>query len=179
MAVIYLFLFICLLTAGIAGASAAPWLPTRKKELALIHEAIRSLPGNHIVDLGCGDGRILFSLAKAFPENHFTGIELSLAPFLFAFIKARIGGYKNVSIRFGNAFRANLEPFDIIICFLLPKSYTKLRKQLHASAKHDSHLLLEAWPLESLAPMQVIKRETALSVYIYSVSDILPHEVAE
>lgn len=168
---VWLILFLLLFSAGVAGLSAAPWLPTRKNELTLIHEAVRMLPGTHVVDLGCGDGRILFSLAREFPEKRFTGVELSLLPYFYAKLRALTGGYKNVSIRFGDLFRHSLADADVVICFLLEKAYGRLMKKLNEELSLGAHILIEAWPL-NIEPAHVFEAPETLKLYAYKASSL-------
>jgi trans-aconitate methyltransferase len=168
---LWVILFLTLGTAGIAGLSAAPWLPTRKKELGLIHKAVQELPGDHIVDLGCGDGRILFSLARQFPKKQFTGIELSLLPYLYAKLKAQLGGYRNVQIKFGDLFRFSLTETDIVICFLLEKAYPRLLKKFRTELPNGAHFLIEAWPFY-LEPAHIFESPKTLKLYAYRADSL-------
>ncbi len=156
-------------TAGVAGLSAAPWLPTRKGEIALLKTALEDADGLTIYDLGSGDGRILFALSKQLPEAKLIGIELSLAPFLWSIARKYIGQYKNVSLRYGNLFKKDISNADIVITFLLDKAYARLQKKFQKELKPDARILVEAWPLPHQTPEYIFEKQGILKIFEYRI----------
>lgn len=74
--------------------------------------------GIDVLDIGCGDGRILMTLAKAFPESNFTGIDLCPEPIKFAIQTARAGGYDHVNFIQDDVLEYNFKKqFDLITTF--------------------------------------------------------------
>ncbi len=169
MIVFWVLFFTIVGSAAIAGLSAAPWLPTRKGEIELLKEALGDIDGKTVYDLGCGDGRILFSLANDFPDATLIGIELSIAPFLYAVTRKYLGRYKNVSIRYGNFFRHDLSNADIIITFLLEKAYPKLLKKFDTELKSGAQIFVEAWPYQDRKPNHVFEKPGRLKIFEYRI----------
>ena len=60
----YIIGFLIILTFAIGAASAAPWLPTKNKQRQALTKIIPLKKGDVVYDLGCGDGVVLFDLAK-------------------------------------------------------------------------------------------------------------------
>lgn len=151
-------------TFSAASFSAAPWLPTKKADRTSLFLLLDPKPGERIIDLGAGDGSLLFALANKYPNLHLIGYEISLIPYCASLIRKAIGGekYKNVKLLYRNLFRADLSQTDAVIAFLLPKSYNKLTK-LFSTMKPNARILVEAWPLSDVEPEATDKQPGALS----------------
>lgn len=164
---LYVILFVIILSAAIAGASAAPWLPTKAKDRDHVLDGL-ALKGNEtIVDLGCGDGAMLFTIAKRHPGTHCIGYDISLLPLVLGWIRKMFGGYRNVHIRFGNLFTAPVENADVVFVFLLSKAYPRLISKFQRELHNHARIVVEAWPLPHCTPVQTLKAEGRLPVYIY------------
>jgi precorrin-6B methylase 2 len=161
-----------LATAAFAGISAAPWLPTKPKQRRHLIDNLELKQNATCYDLGCGDGTLLFALARKFPTAKAIGYEISLLPFLIGTIRKFIGGkkYKNVSLRFGNLFLKNLSEADLVLVFLLDKSYPKLKKKFSEELKDNAKIVVEAWPMPGIEPKKRLKEENLLPVFIYTGS---------
>ena len=78
--------------------------------LRRVHRLVRSQvkPGSTLIDIGCGTGELLFSLADVGSE--LVGVETSKRMWSFADRQARARGFNNVQILFGDG--AKLENFS-------------------------------------------------------------------
>lgn len=168
-ALIWIVFWISIVSAAIAGVSAAPWLPTRKKELKQLLEALAKHPPTKIIDLGCGDGRILFAIARAYPATICHGAEISFLPFLAAVMRKYLffRRYKNVTIYPRSLYNINLAPYDSIITFLLDGSYERLKVKFAHELSDDARVYIQAWPLKQVTEDEKIKYEGTLPLYIY------------
>jgi len=171
--ILFVLFVIIFSSAAYAGFSAAPWLPTRKKEISTLLNSIQIKNNEIVYDLGCGTGSILFALANKYPNAQLIGYEISILPFLIALSRKVVGGkkYTNVSIRFKNLFKQNLRDADVIIIFLLNSAYKKLINKLQSEVKIDCTIIVEAWPLPNLKATKIEKTENALSLYFYQGSE--------
>lgn len=164
----YVVIFLFLGSAAYAGISAAPWVPTRKKERRYLLEHLTVKPDQTIYDLGCGDGSMLFELASETPDARYIGYEISLLPLLIGYLRKlrhpRL--YKNVSLRFGNLFKQSYQDADIVLIFLLEKAYPKL-VPIFKSLDNDAMIIVEAWKLPDLIPKHVALKEGLLPFYLY------------
>lgn len=170
MTVLWIFVLVVLLSAALAGLSAAPWLPTLPSQRKHLLDQLKLQPGQTVVDLGCGDGSMLFAVARRFPEVICTGYDISLLPLFIAwgrkllFFKA----YKNVHIHFGDLFKQDCRNADIVFIFLLSKCYPKLLTSLKGKVAPNAQVIVEAWPFPNLEPQATLKAEGLLPVYIYT-----------
>ena len=78
--------------------------------LRKVHRLVRSQvnPGSRLIDIGCGTGELLFSLADVGSE--LVGVETSKRMWSFANQRAGVRGFHNVQILFGDG--AKLDNFS-------------------------------------------------------------------
>lgn len=161
---------VILFSAAAAGMSAAPWLPTRKRERHQLSKNLKLKDSDLVVDLGCGDGTMLFEIARHHKNVTCIGYDISFLPLAIGLLRKLFGGakYKNVKLRFGNLFNQNIGDATHVFIYLLAKSYPRLKEKFAAELKDDAMVIVEAWPMPEIEPTHVIKEEGALTIYIYS-----------
>ncbi len=122
----------------------SPYLPTdhptvrRMIALAEIH------PGDVVVDLGCGDGRLLREASTL--SARAIGYEISV----YLFILAKI--YGKAEIHFKNFWTADLQNADVIFCYLGKKAMTRFEKEIWSQLKPGCRVVAQAFPLPNLTP---------------------------
>lgn len=155
---------------------AAMVLPTTQGALfvstsrARIRAFIKAVPmkaGQILVDLGCGDGRILRQAHKCY-QVRAIGYEVNL----MAYLKARILslGFKNIEVRRRNFWSANLSDADVVVCYLYPDVMKKLSAKLKATLKPGAVIVSCNFRLPGFQPSRVLHPAGALHndpVYIY------------
>lgn len=104
-----------------------PYLPTRRANLETALDLLSLKPGQTLLDLGSGDGRVLIAAAKRGVNT--VGIELS--PVLVAISWLRTLRYrKKVKIIWGSYFAVKWPPADAIFTFMIPRQMSRLNKQI-------------------------------------------------
>lgn len=156
-------------SAAIAGISAAPWLPTRKKDVAHLLEHVDVNPGEHVYELGSGSGTIILALAKKHPQAMFVGCEISILPYLISKLRLAISGMKNVEIRYQNLFKTPISDADVVFFYLLDKAYPKMIRKLASTPPH-ARIVVEAWPLKGIAHEKEVWPKDHIPYYFYSGS---------
>ncbi len=112
---------------GFVVAFGAPYLPTMQKQTEAALELLDLKPGQTLLELGCGDGRVL----RAAAERGIYGVGYELNPLLVLAAKCMTFKYrKSVKIRWGNYWRAEWPETDGIFVFLLDKYMGKLDKNI-------------------------------------------------
>ncbi|MFA6130976.1 MAG: class I SAM-dependent methyltransferase [Patescibacteria group bacterium] len=166
--ILFLLVWSFIASAAIAGLSAAPWVPTRKRERNQLKKI--PLPAQGIVmDLGCGDGSLLFGLKETAPTLRYIGYDISLIPLCIGWIRILMHQkkYHGVSLRFGNLFSIDPSRADVVTLFLMPNSYKKIIKKIGPRLKDDCLVLVEAWPLPNITPEASFAEQGALPIFLY------------
>ncbi len=133
LALALLILGLALIIANVAVLPfGAPYLPSLKPHVAAALELLDLKPGQVIYDLGCGDGRFLIAAAKA----GYQAVGYELNPFMFGLSWLVTRRYRRqVTVRFGNFWKADLSDADAVYVFLFDRYMKQLDKKLKATGK--------------------------------------------
>ncbi len=127
-------------------------------------------PGEQLIDLGAGDGRIVVAAAREFGANAL-GVELH--PQRFATIRNSAALLKpNLRAIRQNFFTTDLSSADIVTMYLLPSVNEalrrKLERELHSGARVVSHdFSIPDW---TPARVEVIHGSLGIhTIYLYKI----------
>jgi hypothetical protein len=120
-----------------------------------------------VLDLGCGDGRLLGRLATARPDCNFTGIEHAPIPWLLA--KLFNLSHRNVEIRYGDFWQQDLGESDVVYAFLSPAPMKQLADKARTEMEIGKRLISNSFPIPNQEAEQLVKvddrRKTQLFCY--------------
>ena len=116
----------------------APFVPTPmevvERMVALGDVAHGAITGKHVIDLGAGDGRLMFAAADAGAAS-VRGCELHDGRYA-ALVKAIAErGYTNVRVDQVNITDCRIDESDVVFLYLLPTSNAELKAKLLAEMK--------------------------------------------
>jgi SAM-dependent methyltransferase len=144
-------IFICFAIVILFGA---PYLPTLKPQVRAALELANLKPGETLLELGCGDGRVLIAAAQV--GVHSIGYELN--PILVALTWLRTRRYrKQITVRWRNIWNVDLPPADAIFVFLLPRYMVKLDNKIIQSKHRPVKLISFAFKI----PDKIVSSEQA------------------
>ncbi len=104
-------------------AFGAPFLPTLKARTPEVFDLLKLKPGQTLVELGSGDGRIL----RAAAERGINAIGYELNPLLVLWSHLRTWKYRKlIKVHWGNYWMQKLPQTDAIYVFLLNPYMKKL-----------------------------------------------------
>lgn len=124
---LFLGVIVCVLLFGFVVLFGAPYLPTLKKQTDDALDLLDLKPGQTLLELGCGDGRVIKAAAKR--GLVVTGYELNPILVVIARIN-NLGQGKNAKIIWGNYWQKDWPEADGIFVFLLDKYMKKLDKRI-------------------------------------------------
>lgn len=151
--------FIFILFTFVVGFGA-PFLPTLKRQVPKALELLDLKPGQTLLELGCGDGRVLIAAAQVGINS--IGYELNPILALIAWLRTR--KYKgHVIVVWGNYWKKKWPKTDGIFVFLLDPYMEKLNNKIIQDCKSSVKLVSFAFKIPSLK----IDRELD-GLYLYS-----------
>ncbi|MDB5166535.1 MAG: hypothetical protein JWM37_607 [Candidatus Saccharibacteria bacterium] len=128
----------------------APYLPTLTPQVTAALDMAALKPGQHLLELGSGDGKVL--LAAAQRGIHVTGYEIN--PLLAAYSWVRTRRYRHlVTVRCADFWRTDWPKADAVFVFLLPKYMAKLDAKLN-SLKNPVRLVSFAFEIPDREPAE-------------------------
>jgi SAM-dependent methyltransferase len=162
--VIFFVLIAFLLTMLLA--TAAPWIPARRRDMERILALAKIKPGDIFYDLGCGDGRLVTAAARAGATA--VGFDISLMSYFMSLIRLALEK-SSAKVVFKNFFRQNLSKADIVYFFLTPTAMPKVKKKLEAELKKGAAVISYAFSIPGWEP---VKKDTVTgqaNIYLYKI----------
>lgn len=124
--------------------------------------------GRRFIDLGAGVGSVLRPLARARPEVHFAGVENAPATWLIGYL--RTAGLSNCSWRWGDFWRVDLAPYDIVYAFLSPAPMPELWAKIEREMVPGGLFVSNSFPVPGLEADHIVDlddgRQTRLYCYL-------------
>lgn len=140
---------------------SAPYYPTSKKTIRTAIKELKKHDVNHVAELGAGDGRVAFALAREGYE--VTAIEFN--PILVLIMKVRklIGRYKKVHIIRKDFLKLNYQNYDAAFIYLYPKVMDKLAKKLTKEMPKNAIFVSNTFMFHDKKPIAVSENK----IYVY------------
>lgn len=124
----------------------APYVPTRNQDLKKVFSDIK-LPKNALViDLGSGDGRLLYMAA----QKGYSVIGYEINPVLWLTSSYRLKKFPNASVRLKSMWRADVSNADLVFTFLATKYMSKLEDKLQKEMKPGSYFASYVFALPNI-----------------------------
>ncbi len=134
---------------GLVLLRGAPYLPTLSPQIDIALDMLALQPGQTMLELGCGDGRVLAAAAK----RGWYGVGYELNPILVGIARIRTWRYrKQVRIVWGDYWQASWPDHAGIFAFILPNYMTKLDKKITQQSNHPVKLVSFAFAIPSKKP---------------------------
>lgn len=109
-----------------------------QKALADIVQGTAAAPSGRIIDLGCGFGLTVMTLARRFPEAKVVGVETAPLVFAIAWLRAKLTGPRNASIVYRSLWAEDLHRYDAVYCFLSSEPMARLLAKARAEMRPGS-----------------------------------------
>lgn len=137
--------------AGTEGHLDAPYWQTPIEAVERMLDLAGAGPGDVLIDLGCGDGRIVIAAARRGTRG--LGIDIDAARIAEAEAAAETAGIGALAqFRREDLFQTRLEEASIVSLYLLPHVNAMLRDRLCTELKPGSRVVGHAFPMRDWAP---------------------------
>lgn len=156
---VILTIFVVINTLGFL--TGAPYAPTPKKDLQKLFKSLRLNKNDVIVDLGSGDGRLLFIAA----QRGVLAIGYEMNPFLYLLTTLRIkfSDFERVpEIHLANFWKQDLKSATIIFAFILPQFMNRLERKLTLEASKNTKVITYLTNLPNKKP---VKNLSGFNIY--------------
>ena len=119
-------------------------------------------PCFRFIDLGSGLGGVLTHLASARPDGHYSGVESAPLPFLWSWLRVRLGGYRNCKVHWGSIWDGSLEAcdlaqYDVVFAYLSPVPMEQLWRKARAEMRPGTVFISSTFTVPDQAPQQTIQ----------------------
>jgi len=149
----------------------APYVPSSKKLINKILQAVDFKENYLVYELGCGNAKFLRKLVKQ-KKVQAIGYEYFILPFLMAKLLTFLNRNK-IKIFCQDFFKVDLSRADYIFCFLINQEMLRLETKLAKELKPGALVISNAFQFKNWQPEKIIildqNKKTGLNnkIYIY------------
>jgi len=146
-----------------ANTFGVPFVPSDRKIVEAMVDFLKRTKVKKVAELGAGDGRVAFALARAGFEVLAVEVNplLSLWMRLVKFLRR----YNKVEILNKDLFKVDIKEFDAIIVYLYPEHLEKLEERFFSKMPKGSYILSNTFKFKKHEPI-----ENSGKLYIYQVA---------
>jgi len=149
----------------------ALWQPTDKVTLHRLLMLGEVRPDDHVVDLGCGDGRIVIEAARRF-DARATGVEIDPFRVLWGRVWALVAGVSSrVRIVRANMYTFDVSDADVVILFLSATSNFRLQERLRKTLRPGARIVSYYHPMWGWTPDVVGEAKGGYPIYVYRMRE--------
>ena len=137
-------------TAAGAQERFSPFVGSKPDTVRRMVELAALCAGDTVIDLGSGDGRVVFAALEARPDTKGIGVDVNAELVRKANDEARARGLADRA-RFlhQNAFDADVGKVDVIFMWLFPELMRLLRPKILSQARAGARVVAASWDLGS------------------------------
>lgn len=172
-----LLLALCFVPAAMPAVAAtqsnrdAPFLPTPMTAVEAMLDLANVRPGDSVIDLGSGDGRI--AIAAAQRGATALGIEIDPDLVRLARVRARDAGVEQrTSFRGENLFDTSIRRADVVTLYLLPDLNLRLRPRLLTELAPGARVVSHAFGMGDWVP-DAHQQAEERNVYLWIVPAVV------
>jgi len=123
--------------------------------------------GDLLVDIGCGDGRVLREAKRRYGVRAL-GFEVN--PLAYILARIRTLGMEGIEVRLSNFWNVNIRDADVVFCYLFPDVMGKLAQKLEAELRPGTRVISCNFPIPGWRHSEVLYPESSLHgdpIYLY------------
>jgi hypothetical protein len=109
------------------------------------------------IDIGSGLGGVLTHLACIRPDISYKGIESAPLPFLWSWLRIRLGGYRQCQVQWGDLWDCDLASYDIVFAYLSPAPMERLWQKAKSEMKPGAVFISSTFSVPGESPLETVK----------------------
>ena len=144
----------------------SPWIPGPFRVIHRMLELADIKPGQTVIDLGAGDGRIVILAALKF-KARAAGVEIDPFRCLIANLWITFLGLRGkAQVRLGDLRRFPIAEADVVTLFLLQGTNQKLKETLAKSLKPGAKVVSHTFSMSGWTPAVI---DTRYGIFVYEI----------
>ncbi len=144
----------------------APWIPGSFRVIHRMLELAGVKPGQKVIDLGAGDGRIVILAARKFKAKA-AGVEIDPFRWMIANLWILIAGLRGkAEVRLGDLRRFPVAGADAVTLCLLQGTNQKLKETLAKSLRPGAKVVSHNYSMSGWTPIAI---DTRFGIFVYEI----------
>lgn len=111
------------------------------------------------IDLGSGLGGVLTYLASVRPDGHYSGVESAPLPWLWSWLRIKLGGYRQCQVHWGSMWDHDLSRYDVVFAYLSPVPMERLWRKARAEMRPGSLFISSTFAVPEQAPHETVETD--------------------
>jgi ribosomal protein L11 methylase PrmA len=148
------------------------WVPTPEEDIDVFFQLATVSQSDVIYDLGCGDGRLLFT---ALEKGAGKAVGIDIDPERISECKeiAKNKGLED-RIRFieSDVMDVNLSDATLIFCYLITAASAALKPKFASELKNGTRIVMESFPVPGWKPLET-KNFGYKTFYLYQMPPVI------
>jgi hypothetical protein len=112
-----------------------------------------------LVDLGSGIGGVLTYLARTRPQGRYHGIESAPLPFLWSWLRIKLGGFRNCTVHWASFWNDDLGKYDVVFAYLSPVPMAELWAKAECEMRPGSLFISNTFAVPEHPPQETLTVE--------------------
>ena len=163
------FLFAFSLVSVFPITQGAMFHPSAKVRVRTFLDHVPMRAGDLLVDIGCGDGRVLRAAKRRYGVRAL-GFEVN--PLAYALARLRTIGMEGIEVRLQNFWNVNVGDADVVFCYLFPDVMGRLAQKLDKELRPGTRVISCNFPLPGWKHRELFYPESSLHadpIYVYQI----------
>jgi hypothetical protein len=149
----------------------APWVPTSIRTVKKMLTMADLKPGEKLVDLGAGDGRIVIVAARTY-RAHAVGVEIDPLRCLFANTLIRLLSLReHAHVYYADMFDFDLADADVVSMYLLQDTNQRLKTRLAEQLQPGARVISRTFSISDWTPVAI---DDERGLFLYEIGNTDP-----
>jgi SAM-dependent methyltransferase len=146
----------------------APWIPIGLRTADRMLRMAEVHPGQTVVDLGAGDGRMVILAARKY-KARVKGVEIDPLRVLAANLGIRMFGLRGKAhVRWGNLHRFDFTGADVVTLFLMQGTNQTLKDRLEKTLRPGAKVVSHLFSMSGWTPVALDDRH---GIFVYEIGN--------
>lgn len=159
-----------------AELPVAPYVSTPEADVQQMLDMAGVVSGDHLIDLGSGDGRIVIAAARLGARAH--GVELEPDLVELAQQRAQQAGLAELAtFSHGDAFEADISTATVVTLYLLPEVNIALKPRLLRELEPGTRVISNNFDMGRWVPDRHEVSQSSGGIYFWIIPEEMPAEL--
>ena len=109
------------------------------------------------IDIGSGLGGVLAHLARARPDGAYYGVESAPLPYIWSWLRLRLGGHRQCRVSWGNFWHCHLADYDVVFAYLSPAPMEQLWRKAKAEMRPGTVFVSSTFNVPGQIPAETVQ----------------------